>query len=140
MIHEVAFALEAGACSRVAPKLLPAITRHRVPRFGVVGKKIAQIVANRPDVRVPFDDGGVIRDTLACVVGDERGGPSAMRASVATVTRSPCGRLATKTCNDRGTPAFLDALSFIVRTVDPEMDRCAERSLERARDLCAHGS
>lgn len=121
MIHETAFAIEAVAAARVAPRLLPRIAKHRVPRFGIVGQKCAQLVANRPDVRVPFDADGVLRDTLARVDRDATGA-TVVRASVATVARSPCGRYAVKTANDARTPAFASAASFAARAFAPALD------------------
>lgn len=119
MINELAFALEGGVCSKAgARRTLKRVANFRIPRFGVIGTKFAQVVANRPDVRVPFDrdSRNVVTDTLARVNSDD----GSVTASLATVTRR--GPYAIKLANDRYAAQKLAALSYAVRALDKQLD------------------
>lgn len=118
-MHEIAFAVETSVALRSGrAALVPRIVKHRVPRFGVVGHKLAQIAANRPDLPIPNEIRGVLDDTLAREESDGGG----VRASVATVSRSACGKFAVKRINDPFAPGALRAASAIVGAILPDLD------------------
>lgn len=116
MLFEAAFAMEYATASRVAPGRRAAIVAARVPRFGVVGLKCAQIVANRPDAPLSPDVRAALGSALARA--DGRGG---VRASFGTVVRRPCDGAAVKRANSPGVHARLSAVAWVARAVAPEM-------------------
>lgn len=115
-MHEIAFVVEYAAAARMPPSVRARIVKHRVPKFGVVAQKCAQIVANRPDIPVPHQ----VRAALPVALARPDDGAQGMRASLGTVTRRESDGAAVKRPNDTRTRHRITRLANVVRRFAPE--------------------
>lgn len=143
MIHEACFATEFAATNVLVPRARrPAvqarIAAYRVPRFGVIGLKVAQVAANRPDLPVSPRLAQVLSGALVAGTTESTEGA---RASFGTVSRTPDGRCIKRT-NNRFTRHWLGAAAWALNEYAPDLNELtlaplaeeARLELERAKN------
>ena len=94
------------------------IAAYRVPRFGVIGLKVAQVAANRPDLPISPRLAQTLSGALVAGTAESAQGA---RASFGTVFRTPDGRCV-KRSNSRFTRHWLAAASWALNECAPELN------------------
>lgn len=123
MIHELCFAAEFTSSRILIPKphrahVQARVAEYRVPRFGVVGMKVAQVAANRPDLPISPQMARALSGALVAGSADSERGA---RASFGTVYRSKNGRCI-KRSNSWFTRYWLATASWALNECAPSLN------------------
>ena len=123
MIHEACFATEFAASQMLVPRgrraaVQARIAAYRVPNFGVIGLKVSQVAANRPDLPISPQLAQVLSGALVAGTAESAQGA---KASFGTVFRTPDGRCV-KRSNNRFTRHWLAAASWALNECAPDLN------------------